>query len=82
MASLTTSEILEALHELPAEDRARIAKEAVRSLGEDVAEEGVEEAWRAEIEKRIEDVVQGRVELLDGPKVFEELRAELRATRK
>lgn len=40
-----------------------------------------ERAWSREIEERIEDVVVGRVELVDADAVHAELRAELRDAR-
>lgn len=44
--------------------------------------EAVEAAWHAEIQRRVDDLTHDRVELLPGRKVFEDLRAELRAIRR
>ncbi|MGC4174306.1 addiction module protein [Demequina sp.] len=40
----------------------------------------ISDAWLAEIERRVEDVVQGRVELADAEQTYRELSAELRTS--
>lgn len=61
--------------QLPPEDRARLASELISSLNE--LEEGqqaeVDAAWKDEIRRRVEEVRERKVELLDGDEVMEEL---------
>jgi putative addiction module component (TIGR02574 family) len=56
---------------LPRRDRARLAEALLSSLDEDA---DIEAAWAAEIERRMEDVRQGRVQLIDADEVLAELR--------
>ena len=76
MGSATDS-LLEAALKLPAKDRARVAKELIasRDSGHD---EGVEEAWVAEVERRRLAVAQGREQLVPWEQVKAEVRAALK----
>ncbi|MDZ7805364.1 addiction module protein [Thiohalophilus sp.] len=63
---------------LPREDRARIALDLIRSLDKDdepISREEWEAAWSEEIRRRLEDIQEGRVELLDAEQVMADLRA-------
>jgi putative addiction module component (TIGR02574 family) len=62
--STSADDLLESALELPREERARIAAELLASLA-GTPDEGVEAAWDAELERRIEQVDQGEVQLLD-----------------
>jgi len=62
--SLSAEALLDYALKLPSEDRARIAAALVASL-DGIPEAGVEAAWGAEVERRIEQVDQGKVQLLD-----------------
>ncbi len=62
MGSATDS-LLEAALKLPEKERARVAKELIASLDEQW-EEGVDEAWAAEVERRRVAVAQGRERLV------------------
>jgi putative addiction module component (TIGR02574 family) len=67
--------VVEALYEqasqLPAEDRAELAGLLLKSLEE--PDEGVEEAWAAETERRIDEYHAGRVKTIP----WSEVRAHL-----
>src|SRR5712692_7223168 len=65
MAAMTeTAEALrEALLKLPVEDRAHLAAELLASL-DGPPDDDVEEAWSAEIERRIGEVDSGAVKLV------------------
>jgi putative addiction module component (TIGR02574 family) len=67
---------VEALYEqaarLPAEDRAELAGRLLESI-EDSPDEGVEEAWAAEIERRMAEYRAGRVKMIP----WSEVRAHL-----
>ena len=63
MATATTRILEEALT-LPTGDRAKLAASLIRSL-DPHSEEGVEEAWREEVARRVRDLDEGRVETID-----------------
>ena len=69
----SADDLLAEVLNLPAEARARMVRVLIDSLdaGE---EEGVEDAWAAEIERRVEELDSGRAKLVD----WETVRAELR----
>ncbi|HEV3456590.1 MAG TPA: addiction module protein [Thermoanaerobaculia bacterium] len=62
--SISAETLLDSALKLPSEDRARIAAELIASL-DGIPEAGVEAAWDAEVERRVAQVDQGEVELLD-----------------
>ncbi len=71
-----TKKLLEEVLELPASERALLVAEVDASLdGEDAPEE-VERAWTAELEKRLDDVVAGRVKTRDLDESMAELEAK------
>jgi putative addiction module component (TIGR02574 family) len=63
--------LYEEASQLPAGDRAELARLLLESIEE--ADEGVEEAWVAEIERRMEDYRAGRVKTIP----WNEVRAKL-----
>lgn len=67
--------LLEAVLELPDDERADVAGALLESL-DAPAEEGVEEAWADEIKRRIEEVESGAVKTIP----WEEARHRLRQT--
>lgn len=73
-----TRDLLASVLQLPLAVRAAFAHEILASLDE-TADANADELWRAEIERRAEDVVAGRAELEDADAVHERLRARLRA---
>lgn len=62
--SIAAEALLDSALKLPSEDRARIAAELIASL-DGIPEAGVEEAWDAEVDRRIEQADRGEVELTD-----------------
>jgi len=58
-----TDDLLERALKLPAEARAALAGSLIDSLDETV-DEGAEEAWAAEIARRLGDLRAGRVKLI------------------
>jgi len=62
--SISAEALLDSALKLRREDRARIAAELIASL-DGVPEAGVEAAWDAEVERRIELAEQGQTQLLD-----------------
>jgi putative addiction module component (TIGR02574 family) len=69
-------EIVSAALALPPQARALLAEDLLASLDSSQAE--IDEAWRIEIERRVQEIKEGKVELLDGDKVMSELRAQLK----
>jgi putative addiction module component (TIGR02574 family) len=63
---------------LSREERHELADEIYESLADEPLDPEWERAWSRELEQRVEDVVAGRVELVDADAVHAELRGELR----
>jgi putative addiction module component (TIGR02574 family) len=66
--------------QLPPKARADIAGTLLRSL-DDREEHGVEEAWAAEVTRRVADVDAGRVKLVSWQQARRRLRAGFRGAR-
>jgi putative addiction module component (TIGR02574 family) len=69
-------EVANAALTLPRGDRAMLADDLVASLEASQAE--IDEAWRIEIERRIKEIKEGKVQLIPGEQVMSELRAQLK----
>ena len=67
--------------QLPPEERADVAKLLIASL-DDPAEEGVEAAWLAEVERRLQDVDRGTAKFEPWEVVRGRIAARLRANRR
>lgn len=61
---------------LPDDDRAALADVLLRSLTP--AEEEIDRLWVEEAERRVKEIEDGTVALLDGDEVMQEARARLR----
>jgi len=71
-------EILPRLLKLPVAERAELAGELIRSL--DAADDqNTAKAWALELEKRVNDVVSGKVKTESWTKVRSRIEAKLRA---
>jgi putative addiction module component (TIGR02574 family) len=73
-------EVRDEILALSPEDRHELADEIYESLVDEPLDPDWERAWSREIERRINDVVAGRVDLVDFDEVHAELRAELRGS--
>lgn len=74
---MTIEQLEQRLLELPADERARIAKLLIESLGpstDEVEQAAIEEAWKVEIDRRIEQIDHGEVELIPAEEVFARIR--------
>jgi hypothetical protein len=71
------------LLELPDETRGTLAALLLRSLepddGDELTGKEWEAVWAAEIDRRLREVTEGKVELIDGDQVDAEIRAMLDA---
>jgi putative addiction module component (TIGR02574 family) len=68
-------DILKRALALPAEARAAIASSLLESLDEGRPDDGVEAAWSDEIQRRIEEIDSGKVQLIP----YEEVRRRMAA---
>jgi putative addiction module component (TIGR02574 family) len=75
-------EVRDEILALSREDRHALADEIYESLVDEPLDPEWERAWSREIEQRVEDIVAGRVDLVDADEVHAELRAELRDFRR
>lgn len=71
---------------LPVKERADLAAQLLRSLDDEEREEAVspdewQRVWTAEIEKRMREIREGKVALIDGDEVFREIQASLKPTK-
>lgn len=77
-------QLLDELLQMPANDRALIARELDASLGggeEGARLEEIEKAWAEEIERRADEVLAGRSRGRPAEEVFADLRARRAAAR-
>ena len=74
MASDVTQRLEAAALALPREERARLAERLIESLDDDPA---VEEAWAAEIKRRLDAIDRGEVEMVPAEDVIAEARRRL-----
>ena len=65
--------LLEEALRLTAYERAEVAEQLIASLDE-VPDSGVEQAWQEEVQRRIQQIDRGEVELIDSDTVIAELR--------
>jgi putative addiction module component (TIGR02574 family) len=75
----THVELVKALLELPASDRIEFAFELLESLEGCNEPTEVENSWRCEIARRLQEIESGAVELEDGPTAMARLRDRVRA---
>jgi len=74
MSSLL-QEVASKAHNLSLEERAELAHELIASLG-DVTDNETEAAWDAEIEKRMDEIKNGKAKGRPAEEVFAEIRAK------
>jgi putative addiction module component (TIGR02574 family) len=67
-------EILKGALSLPPVQRAMLADDLLQSL-DDPNQKEIDDAWAEEAERRLREIDEGKVELVDGELVMERLRA-------
>ncbi|MGH7857256.1 MAG: addiction module protein, partial [Candidatus Binatia bacterium] len=72
------SELRAELLKLPADERQKLADELYESLDELRVDPEWESAWSEEIARRLEDIADGKVALVDADEMHDELHEELR----
>jgi putative addiction module component len=75
----TRAQLVEALLEFPAPDRAEAARALLESLDGEDDPVDVETVWRGEIARRVQEIESGAVELEDGPAAMSRLRTRAQA---
>ncbi|MGA8431787.1 MAG: addiction module protein [Candidatus Sulfotelmatobacter sp.] len=71
------SELIEKALALSTQDRGLIIDRLIKSLDDEPAEEGVDEAWSDEIKRRVKEIQSGAVEMIPGEEVDLRLAARL-----
>jgi putative addiction module component (TIGR02574 family) len=74
---MSKRKVLEAALALPLDERADLAREIIASL-DGPQDEGAGEAWTAEIQKRVRELENGSVELVNWPEAEKRVRERLR----
>lgn len=74
MANNVTERLEAAALALPRGERARLAQRLIESLDDDPQ---VEEAWAAEIQRRLDSIDRGEVEMIPADQVLSEARRRL-----
>lgn len=75
---MTLEAVLQQALQLPQDQRAELVERLLSSLdGDDSIDEGYEEAWAAEIERRVREVEEGTAELVDSKEALRRIRARL-----
>lgn len=73
--AVSIDEIESSVLQMPRAERARLAQRLIASLDEDLA---VEESWRVEVWRRVEELRSGAIPSIPGEQVFQELDELLR----
>jgi putative addiction module component (TIGR02574 family) len=78
MAQMTpqVSEVLEKALSLSIQERGLLIDRLLKSLDDEPAEDGVEEAWAGEIKSRVDEIRAGTVKMIPGEQVLRELAEE------
>jgi putative addiction module component (TIGR02574 family) len=71
----TTDELIDEAKSLPVELRAKLVDELLKSLNSFHAE--IDELWRVEAERRVDEIETGKVKVIPGEEVFDKLRERL-----
>jgi putative addiction module component (TIGR02574 family) len=74
----TLEQVAEQALSLSLQDRAALTRILIQALDSEPAENAaeVEEAWQIEVEKRVDEVLSGRVKTIAAEEVFAKLRAK------
>jgi putative addiction module component (TIGR02574 family) len=80
MAQMTPEvfKVLEKALALSTRERGLLIDRLIASLDDGPAEEGVEEAWAAEIKERVDDIRSGKAKMIPGEEVLRRLAVRLR----
>ena len=73
----TLEQIAESALGLPVSDRSRLVVKLLESLDEASRDPEVEQAWEAEVARRIRDLVEGRAKTIPAEQALRDARARL-----
>ena len=74
--STVLDELKQKATQLSESERAELALSSIESLDGE-ADTGIDEAWRVEIDRRVDEIDRGDVQLIPGDEVFARLRRKL-----
>ena len=76
--SATLEQVAEEALNLSSRDRAALTQILIQALDLEPAEDAaeVQQAWQAEVEKRVDEIKSGRVKTIPAEEVFAKLRAK------
>ncbi len=74
---MTSSDLEEAALHLPAQERARLVQRLLESLDQ-LPEEEARQLWLVEARRRADEIDQGKVQLMDGDELEQQVQALLR----
>jgi putative addiction module component (TIGR02574 family) len=80
LADMSKRKVLEAALALPVDERAELAREIIASL-DGSPDEGADDAWIDEIDRRVREVEAGTVETVDWPEAERRVMERLRRVR-
>jgi putative addiction module component (TIGR02574 family) len=72
-------ELRDEILKLPADERQELADELYESLDDEPVDPAWERAWSDEIARRVQEIADGKVQLVDADDMHAELRDELRS---
>lgn len=72
-------ELRDELLRLPADERQELADELYESLDDEPGDPAWERAWSDEIARRVQEIADGKVQLVDADDMHAELRSGLRS---
>ena len=75
---MSTSQLLDQVLALPADERARFARQILLSLDDEPADEDHEQAWEAEIVERARRLAAGETQGVDWRPAHQAMREKLR----
>jgi len=75
--SIVVEEIEAKIRTLSHEDKTELLRALIADL-DGPADEGVEQAWLEEAQRRHREIVEGKVQAIPGEQVFERVRARLK----
>lgn len=77
------ADYIQAGKDLDADERLEAARQLLLSVDReaDVEQEGIDAAWDEAIDRRVEEIVSGKAELVDGREAHARVRAEIAALR-
>jgi len=85
---MAMQDVLDAALQLPSKERGELAEKLLESLGDDGAEDRVDEKfeyeaeWTNEIDRRMKEIREGRAKLVDGEEVLARAYARVEAARR